>query len=130
MKVISLSETMEQKLQALRMFYTETVDMWYYLTTQWKEMENEKGQGEQTWIPNIEEVKMKNYGYFQLVSFLDMYNYNYLKPRSHWEYMLISEVCIYKNSEWFIGSLYSFEMLQGEIHCSGLVDTGTFLKGS
>lgn len=42
----------------------------------------------------------------------------------------MSEVCIGKNSEWFIGSLYSFEMLQGEIHWSGLVDTGTFLKTS
>lgn len=96
MKVISLSETMEQKLQALRMFHTETVDMWYYLTRQWKEMENEKGQGEQTWIPNIEEVKMKTYGYFQLVSFLDMYNYNYLKQRSHWEHANIRSMHLQK----------------------------------
>lgn len=44
--------------------------------------------------------------------------------------MLISEIGICKNPEWFIGSLYSFGMLQGEIHCSGLVDTGTFLKDS
>lgn len=96
MKLILLSETMEQKLQALRMFYTETVDMWYYLTRQWEEMENEKGQGEQTWIPNFEEVNMKNYGYFQLVSFLDMYNYNYLKRRSHWEHTNIRSMHLQK----------------------------------
>lgn len=70
--------------------------------------------------------------YFQSCSFLNTYNYNYLNQghTEHTENMLMSEVCIGKNSEWFIGSLYSFEMLQGEIHWSGLVDTGTFLKTS
>lgn len=38
------------------------------------------------------------------------------------------EVCMYKSSEWWIGSLCSFETLQGEIYCSGLVDTGTLFE--
>lgn len=70
--------------------------MWYHLTRQWEEMENERGRGEQTWIPNFEEVNMKNYGYFQIVSFLDMYNYNYLKQRSHWEHANIRSMHLQK----------------------------------
>lgn len=70
--------------------------MWYYLTRQWEEMENEKGRDEQTWIPNFEEVNMKNYDYFQIVSFLDMYNYNYLKQRSHWEHANIVSMHLQK----------------------------------
>lgn len=59
-------------------------------------------------------------------TFLDTHNYNYLKQSSHWEHANFRSMHL-KNSEWFIGSLSSFGMLQGEIHCSGLVDTGTFL---
>lgn len=70
--------------------------MWYHLTRQWEEMENERGRGEQTWIPNFEEVNMKNYGYFQIVSFQDMYNYNYLKQRSHWEHANIRSMHLQK----------------------------------
>lgn len=73
-------------------------DCRYVILSYWTVRRNGKwkGQGEQTWIPNFEEVNMKNYGYFQLVSFLDMYNYNYLKRRSHWEHTNIRSMHLQK----------------------------------